>query len=97
MSWLINPLLLLLLAAVLVAWVALPWQGALALLLLLAAWLLFTRRGAQARSVAAVGISTLRQRLGATAVIVVGIAGVVGVLVALLAMAEGRTSSSSTR
>ena len=89
MSWLINPLLLLLLAAVLVAWVALPWQGALALLLLLAAWLLFTRRGAQARSVAAVGISTLRQRLGATAVIVVGIAGVVGVLVALLAMAEG--------
>jgi putative ABC transport system permease protein len=36
-----------------------------------------------------VGISTLRQRLGSSAVIVVGIAGVVGVLVALLSMAEG--------
>jgi putative ABC transport system permease protein len=35
------------------------------------------------------GLSTLRQRAGATAVIVVGIAGVVGVLVSLLAMAEG--------
>ena len=35
------------------------------------------------------GISTLRQRLGSSAVIVVGIAGVVGVLVALLSMAEG--------
>jgi putative ABC transport system permease protein len=39
--------------------------------------------------VANVGISTLRQRLGSSAVIVVGIAGVVGVLVAMLAMAEG--------
>jgi hypothetical protein len=36
-----------------------------------------------------VGISTLSQRIGSSAVIVVGIAGVVGVLVALLAMAEG--------
>ena len=53
------------------------------------AWLALTRRGRQARSVAGVGISTLRQRLGSSAVIVVGIAGVVGVLVALLAMAEG--------
>ena len=50
---------------------------------------LLTRRGRQAASVANVGISTLRQRLGSSAVIVVGIAGVVGVLVALLAMAEG--------
>jgi putative ABC transport system permease protein len=39
--------------------------------------------------VASVGISTLRDRLGSSAVIVIGIAGVVGVLVALLAMAEG--------
>ncbi|MBI5720608.1 MAG: FtsX-like permease family protein [Burkholderiales bacterium] len=67
----------------------LPWPGALAALALLAAWLTFTRRGTQARSVVAVGLSTLRQRLGASAVIVVGIAGVVGVLVALLSMAEG--------
>ena len=37
----------------------------------------------------AVGISTLEQRLGSSAVIVIGIAGVVGVLVALLAMGEG--------
>jgi putative ABC transport system permease protein len=39
--------------------------------------------------VTSVGVSTLPQRLGSSAVIVVGIAGVVGVLVALLAMAEG--------
>jgi putative ABC transport system permease protein len=52
-------------------------------------WLFLARSGAQARSVTAVGISTLSQRLGSSAVIVVGIAGVVGVLVALLAMAEG--------
>jgi len=84
-----NALLFLFLLVVMAAWVMLPWPGALALALLLAAWLLLTRRGRQARSVAGVGISTLRQRLGASAVIVVGIAGVVGVLVALLAMAEG--------
>lgn len=89
MTLLINLLLLVLLLVVLAAWVMLPWPGALMLVLLLAAWLVATRRGRQARSVAHVGISTLRQRLGASAVIVVGIAGVVGVLVALLAMAEG--------
>jgi len=88
-TWLMNALLFLFLLVVMAAWVMLPWPGALALALLLAAWLLLTRRGRQARSVAGVGISTLRQRLGASAVIVVGIAGVVGVLVALLAMAEG--------
>lgn len=74
---------------VLGAWIALPWQGAIALVLLLALWLYVFRGGAQARSVAAVGISTLSQRIGSSAVIVIGIAGVVGVLVALLAMAEG--------
>jgi len=73
----------------LMAWVMLPWTGALALAVLLALWLALSRRGGQARSVAGVGISTLPQRLGSSAVIVVGIAGVVGVLVALLAMAEG--------
>jgi putative ABC transport system permease protein len=36
-----------------------------------------------------VGIGTLRDRLGSSLVIVIGIAGVVGVLVALLAMGEG--------
>jgi len=89
MRWLINIAIVLALAVVLALWVVLPWPGALALALLLAAWLWATRRGGQARSVASVGLSTLPQRLGASAVIVVGIAGVVGVLVALLAMAEG--------
>src|SRR5690349_1639910 len=89
MRFLANLGLLLLLAAALVLWVVLPWQGAVVLVVLLAAWLVLTRRGRQATSVASVGISTLRQRLGASAVIVIGIAGVVGVLVALLAMAEG--------
>lgn len=89
MRFLKNAGLLLLTLAVLVAWVMLPWQGALALVGLLALWLFAFRSGAQARSVAAVGLATLGQRLGASAVIVVGIAGVVGVLVALLAMAEG--------
>ncbi len=89
MKFLKNLALLLFTAVVLVAWVMLPWQGVLALLLLLSLWLLLFRVGAQTRSVALVGISTLTQRIGSSAVIVVGIAGVVGVLVALLAMAEG--------
>ena len=82
-------LLILLLVVVLACWVALPWQGALVLAVLFAAWLAATRSGHRAMSVANVGISTLGQRLGSSAVIVVGIAGVVGVLVAMLAMAEG--------
>jgi len=82
-------LLLLLLAVLLVAWILLPWWGALVLAGLLAAWMAASRPGRRAASVAAVGISTLGQRLGSSAVVVVGIAGVVGVLVAMLAMAEG--------
>ncbi len=89
MVFLMNLLLVVLLVVVLAVWVMLPWPGAIVLAALLAAWLVLTRRGRQASSVASVGISTLRQRLGSSAVIVVGIAGVVGVLVALLAMAEG--------
>lgn len=73
----------------LVAWVALPWPALLGLGLLLALWMALTRTGRQAASVAYVGIATLPQRLGASSVVVVGIAGVVGVLMALLAMAEG--------
>jgi len=82
-------LLIVLVVVVLAAWVIVPWWGALALVALLAAWMLLTRAGRRAASVANVGISTLAQRLGSSAVIVVGIAGVVGVLVAMLAMAEG--------
>ncbi len=89
MKFLKNLGLVLLMALLLAVWVALPWQGALLLAVLLALWMFVFRSGAQARSVTAVGISTLSQRAGSSAVIVVGIAGVVGVLVALLAMAEG--------
>lgn len=89
MSFLKNFGLFLLTVLALAVWVAMPWFGAVALAVLVALWMLFFRSGAQTRSVASVGISTLTQRLGSSAVIVVGIAGVVGVLVALLAMAEG--------
>jgi putative ABC transport system permease protein len=89
MGLLRNLGLLLFLVVVMIGWVMLPWPGAVLLAVLIAAWLGLTRRGRQATSVANVGISTLRQRLGSSAVIVVGIAGVVGVLVALLSMAEG--------
>ncbi|MCE4538406.1 ABC transporter permease [Pelomonas sp. P7] len=89
MRFLKNFGLVLLTLLALAVWVMLPWQGALVAAVLLALWMFLFRSGAQTRSVAAVGISTLTQRLGSSAVIVVGIAGVVGVLVALLAMAEG--------
>ena len=89
MKFLKNFLNVLLAVVLLVGWVMLPWQGALGLAVLLALWMLLFRSGMQTRAVAAVGISTLTQRLGSSAVIVVGIAGVVGVLVSLLAMAEG--------
>ena len=89
MKFLKNLGLVVLLALVLAGWVMLPWSGAVGVAVLLALWMLLTRRGAQARSVTGVGVSTLSQRIGSSAVIVVGIAGVVGVLVALLAMAEG--------
>jgi putative ABC transport system permease protein len=61
----------------------------LLLVICLVLWMLLSRQGRQAASVTAVGVSTLRQRLGMSSVVVVGIAGVVGVLVALLAMSEG--------
>jgi putative ABC transport system permease protein len=61
----------------------------LMLVVCLALWMLLSRQGRQAASVTGVGISTLRQRVGMSSVVVVGIAGVVGVLVALLAMSEG--------
>ncbi|MFT7774934.1 ABC transporter permease [Roseateles sp.] len=89
MKFLKNTGLVLLTLLLLVGWILLPWQGAVAAAVVLAAWLFLFRSGMQTRSVASVGISTLAQRLGSSAVIVVGIAGVVGVLVALLAMAEG--------
>ncbi|HUX72654.1 MAG TPA: ABC transporter permease [Steroidobacteraceae bacterium] len=88
-NFLLNVALVIGLAATLLVWVKLPWYGAVAAAALFALWMILSRRGRQAASVTAVGVSTLRQRLGSSAVIVIGIAGVVGVLVALLAMGEG--------
>lgn len=69
--------------------VSMQWLLPLTLVALFAGWMAFTRRGNQAWSVTQVGIATLPQRLGSASVVVVGIAGVVGVLVALLAMGQG--------
>ena len=70
-------------------WLASPWFVVLGLAVVFAIWMAVTRRGRQAASVAQVGVSTITDRLGSSSVIVVGIAGVVAVLVALFAMAEG--------
>ena len=77
----------------LIVWTLLPWFVILALAVLLALWLAFTRDGKRTLSVTKVGFSTLAERLGSTAVIVIGIAGVVAVLVALLAMGEGLSTT----
>lgn len=84
-----NAGLCLVLLIALVVWILAPWYVLLALAVIAAAWMLLSRGGRQAASVSHVGISTLGQRLGASSVVVVGIAGVVAVLVALLSMAEG--------
>ncbi len=81
--------LLVILVVALAIWVKLSWPGVLIAAVLFAIWMAATRLGRQAASVTSVGVSTLRQRLGSSSVIVIGIAGVVGVLVALLAMGEG--------
>ena len=65
-----------------------PWW-LLAYIVLLAWWMTLTRVGQQTWSVARVEIATIPQRLGSSVVVVVGIAGVVGVLVTLLAIATG--------
>ncbi len=80
--------LLLLVLIVLAAWMRFPWLF-LVLAVVLSGWLVGTRSGHQTIAITWTSLLTLPQRLGATSVIVVGIAGVVGVLVALLAMAEG--------
>jgi putative ABC transport system permease protein len=96
MKILVNLLLLLLLAVVLVAAAFVPY-GMLILAALVAIWLFTTRSGALARAATSIGIAGLPQRWGASLVIVVGIAGVVGVLVAMLAMGEGfRATLSNT-
>lgn len=89
MTFLFNLGVLLLLILALAVWMQLPWFVVLALVVVFAAWMALSLRGRQAASVTGVGISTLKQRLGSSSVVVIGIAGVVGVLVALLAMGEG--------
>jgi putative ABC transport system permease protein len=79
---------LVLLIAVVVLVMA-PWQLLAALLVVFIVWMTLTRSGRQAWSVTRVGLATIPQRLGASSVVIIGIAGVVGVLVALLAMAVG--------
>ncbi|HEY3786773.1 MAG TPA: ABC transporter permease [Steroidobacteraceae bacterium] len=69
--------------------IVLPWWLLPIIVILLACWMAFTRVGVQTWSVTRVGIATLPQRLGSASVVIVGIAGVVGVLVALLAMGAG--------
>lgn len=102
MNFLIGLLTFVVVIIGVMVFLSLPWTGMLALLVLLALWMVLTRRGQQTWSVTAVGISTLPQRLGSSAVIVIGIAGVVAVLVAMLAMADGyretlrRTGSDDT-
>jgi putative ABC transport system permease protein len=88
-KWLGNLGVVIALAIGLVAWILLPWPGVLAAVVLFALWLLLTRSGRLALAASQIGIAGLSQRWGASSVIVIGIAGVVGVLVAMLAMGEG--------
>lgn len=69
-------------------WFAPTWLMLLSLGLAVS-WMIVTSSGRQIWSMAAVGASTIRQRLGTSAVVIVSNAGVVGVLVAVLAMGSG--------
>ena len=68
---------------------ALPWWVLLVYLAGVWAWILFTHDGQQSWSITRVGLATVTKRLGSSSVVVVGIAGVVGVLVGILAMGAG--------
>jgi len=81
--------LLLVVASGVVVWALLTWWAALALTVLFALWMVLFRSGRRTASVTRVGVSTLPQRLGSSSVVIIGIAGVVAVLVALLSMAQG--------
>ncbi|KAF1686757.1 hypothetical protein B1992_07460 [Pseudoxanthomonas broegbernensis] len=94
-QWLLNVVTVLALVAGLVLWVALPWWGVLAVAGALALWLLLARGGRLALAATRIGIASLPQRWGASSVIIVGIAGVVGVLVAMLSMGRGFQSTVS--
>jgi putative ABC transport system permease protein len=91
-----GALLVVILIVCLAIWSRLPWYGALIAAVALALWLALTRAGRRTLSVTGVGLATLPSRWGASLVIVVGIAGVVGVLVALLAMGQGLEATLKT-
>ncbi len=88
-TWLWNLLSVALLLVGLAAWIALPWWGLAGLVAALGVWLASTRDGRLTLAATRIGLSSLPQRWGACSVIIIGIAGVVGVLVAMLAMGEG--------
>ncbi|HEX7348494.1 MAG TPA: ABC transporter permease [Rhodanobacteraceae bacterium] len=88
-KFLLRAGLIVVLIVCLAIWSLLPWYGALAAAIVLALWLALTRGGRRTLTVTGVGLATLPSRWGASSVIVIGIAGVVGVLVALLAMGVG--------
>ena len=88
-GFLAGLLTIVLLAVLLGVWISLPWFAVLGMAVAIGLWLFLTRSGRLAREAAKIGIAGLPQRWGASLVIVVGIAGVVGVLVAMLAMGEG--------
>ena len=69
--------------------IRLPWWVPLIGAALMMAWMALTRIGQQSWSVTRLGMATIPERLGSSLVVVIGIAGVVGVLVALLSMAAG--------
>jgi putative ABC transport system permease protein len=89
MKFLARILSLLSILVVVALLVVAPWPLLLALLLGFVAWMQFARTGRQSSSITLVGLGTLRQRAGSAVVTVIGIAGVVAVLVAMLAMAQG--------
>ena len=88
-NWITNLISAVLLIVGLIAWIMSPWYVIAAVAVLVALWLVLTRSGRLALAASRIGISSLPQRWGASSVIIVGIAGVVGVLVAMLAMGEG--------
>ncbi len=88
-NFLSNAGLIVLLVLGLGIWIALPAIGVLVVALAIAAWLLLTRSGRLALAATRIGLASLPQRWGASSVIVIGIAGVVAVLVAMLAMGHG--------
>lgn len=77
------------LLALLGAWIVLPWMALLAIGAVVLVLLAFTRLGRLAGAFAWLGISSIPMRWGSATVVVMGTAAVVGVMVAILAMANG--------